>query len=174
MAAESQMLCFDAMGGQFHIRVGAIIFRQGHLLIHRGVNDPHWSVPGGRVEWHETSAGALSREISEETGTAIHIVGLRFVLENFFVHSDVRCHQVGLFFEATFIGDFPFVVDDICHRAQDGDSDLIFRWVWADELTLNSCSFVPATLVGHLLRPLAGITHLVEGWHPVAARGVRN
>jgi ADP-ribose pyrophosphatase YjhB (NUDIX family) len=30
-----------------------------------------WSIPGGRVEWGETLAGAVEREVAEETGLRV-------------------------------------------------------------------------------------------------------
>jgi 8-oxo-dGTP diphosphatase len=52
--------------------VGAIVLdgRDRLLLIRRGagVAVGRWSVPGGRVEWGETMAEAVVRELWEETG----------------------------------------------------------------------------------------------------------
>lgn len=51
--------------------VGAIVVRDGHLLLvrrGRGVGQGGWSIPGGRVEAGETLAEAVVRELREETG----------------------------------------------------------------------------------------------------------
>ena len=55
--------------------VGAIVHDRARrlLLIRRG-QDPGrglWSVPGGRVEPGETAAGAVEREVLEETGLRV-------------------------------------------------------------------------------------------------------
>lgn len=53
------------------ISVGAIVVRDGRLLLvrrGRGAAVGKWSVPGGRVEWGETLAVAVVRELREETG----------------------------------------------------------------------------------------------------------
>lgn len=44
-----------------------------YLFIRRSVafgseNEPHWDIPGGRIEPHEALLDALAREIQEETG----------------------------------------------------------------------------------------------------------
>ncbi|AUW93681.1 MAG: NUDIX hydrolase [Sulfobacillus thermosulfidooxidans] len=47
----------------------AILNHQGELLIVQRGHPPEqglWALPGGRVEWGESLAGALCREISEE------------------------------------------------------------------------------------------------------------
>lgn len=54
--------------------VGAVVVEQGHLLLiqrGRGAAVGQWSVPGGRVEWGETLAQAVEREVAEETGLAV-------------------------------------------------------------------------------------------------------
>jgi len=51
--------------------VGAVVVRDGRLLLvrrGRGAAVGKWSVPGGRVEWGETLAEAVVRELREETG----------------------------------------------------------------------------------------------------------
>lgn len=51
--------------------VGAVAVRDGRLLLVRRGRGPavgKWSVPGGRVEWGETLAAAVVREVAEETG----------------------------------------------------------------------------------------------------------
>jgi 8-oxo-dGTP diphosphatase len=51
--------------------VGAVAVDDDRLLLVRRGHGPaagEWSVPGGRVEWGETLAEAVVREVAEETG----------------------------------------------------------------------------------------------------------
>lgn len=51
--------------------VGAVVVHDGALLLVRRGRGPaagEWAVPGGRVEWDETLAEAVVREVREETG----------------------------------------------------------------------------------------------------------
>ncbi|MGY8662778.1 NUDIX hydrolase [Bradyrhizobium sp. UFLA05-109] len=61
------------------LAVSAAIFRDGKVLLVRRARSPakgFYSLPGGRVEFGESLHQALTREVDEETGLAIDIVGL--------------------------------------------------------------------------------------------------
>lgn len=61
------------------LAVSAGIFRDGKILLVRRAREPAkgvYTFPGGRVEFGESLTEALIREIREETGLAIEIVGL--------------------------------------------------------------------------------------------------
>jgi ADP-ribose pyrophosphatase YjhB (NUDIX family) len=61
------------------LAVSAVIFRDGKVLLVRRARSPgkgFYSLPGGRVEFGESLHTALTREVDEETGLTIDIVGL--------------------------------------------------------------------------------------------------
>lgn len=61
------------------LAVSAAIFRDGRILLVRRARSPAkgvYTLPGGRVEFGEALQEALRREIDEETGLAIDIIGL--------------------------------------------------------------------------------------------------
>jgi 8-oxo-dGTP diphosphatase len=61
------------------LAVSAAIFRDGKVLLVRRARSPakgFYSLPGGRVEYGESLDAALHREVDEETGLKIEIVGL--------------------------------------------------------------------------------------------------
>ena len=61
------------------LAVSAAIFRGGKVLLVRRARSPakgFYSLPGGRVEFGESLHQALTREVDEETGLRIEIIGL--------------------------------------------------------------------------------------------------
>ena len=61
------------------LAVSAAIFRDGKVLLLRRAKSPgtgFYSLPGGRVEFGESLHAALHREVDEETGLKIEIIGL--------------------------------------------------------------------------------------------------
>ncbi|MCA6098606.1 NUDIX hydrolase [Bradyrhizobium australafricanum] len=61
------------------LAVSGVIFRDSKVLLVRRARSPgkgFYSLPGGRVEFGESLHTALHREIDEETGLKVEIVGL--------------------------------------------------------------------------------------------------
>lgn len=65
--------------------VGAVVFKGSDVLLIKRGKAPlkgHWSIPGGKVEFGEPLEQALIREVREETGVEIKILGLIDVFES--------------------------------------------------------------------------------------------
>ena len=61
------------------LAVSAAIFKDGRVLLVRRAQAPAkdvWTLPGGRVEIGETLVECVRREIAEETGLGIDVIGL--------------------------------------------------------------------------------------------------
>jgi 8-oxo-dGTP diphosphatase len=61
------------------LAVSAAIFRDDKILLVRRAQSPakgFYSLPGGRVEFGESLHAALHREVEEETGLKIEVIGL--------------------------------------------------------------------------------------------------
>ncbi len=64
--------------------VGVVCLRGNDVLLVRRANPPRkdgWSLPGGRIEWGETTQTAALRELKEEAGCEAEIVGLIDVVD---------------------------------------------------------------------------------------------
>ena len=108
------------------LAVSAAIFREGRILLVRRARSPakgFYSLPGGRVEFGESLHTALHREVDEETGLKIAIIGLagwREVLPG----ASGGGHYLIMSFAARWTGNEPVLNDE--------HDD--FKWLAPDDL----------------------------------------
>lgn len=90
------------------VGVGAVIWRAGEVLLVRRGKAPlagQWSLPGGAQERGETLIEALLREVQEETGVSIVVLGLIDVVDAIFrdPSGETRHHYTLIDFSARWI-----------------------------------------------------------------------
>jgi ADP-ribose pyrophosphatase YjhB (NUDIX family) len=98
--------------------VGAVIFRGEEVLLVRRGQEPargSWSLPGGLVELGESLEAAIRREVAEETGLAVTILGVAAVLERIFRDDagGIPYHYVLVDFLCDYTGGEPTPASDI-------------------------------------------------------------
>ena len=93
----SQDMCVVCGDGILNIRAGAIILKDGKLLMVSNNRNYLYSV-GGRLKFGETAEEAVVREVFEETGVQMEIDRLGFVHENYF-NGDVPSNRNKLIYE---------------------------------------------------------------------------
>ena len=129
------------------VGVGAVIFKgEEVLLVLRGQEPARnsWSLPGGLVEVGETLTAAITRELAEETGLTVRLLGIAAVLERIFPDEagQVAYHYVLIDFVCEYLAgdlnpasditaaqfvalpdldrfDLPRFTSDVIHRAHD-------------------------------------------------------
>lgn len=104
------------VGGVATSTRGLLVVRRGHPP-----DEGKWSVPGGRVERGESDAGAVVREVAEETGLRVRVGALLGVVE--------RPGPGGAIYV---IADY--AVDVVGGELRAGDDAADARWVRPDEL----------------------------------------
>ena len=98
--------------------VGVVVLRGEQVLLVRRGTPPRlgqWSLPGGRIEFGETVEAAALRELKEETGVEVELLGLIEVLDAVFTSrtsGDVTRHYVLIDFAARWLSGEPVAGDD--------------------------------------------------------------
>ncbi|WP_375206561.1 NUDIX hydrolase [Hyphococcus sp.] len=96
------------------ISVGAVVFRGEEVLVIRRGREPlkgQWSIPGGKVDYGERLHDAVAREVREETGIEIKVLGLLDVFESL-PEAEGAPHYVMVDFVAEWVSGEPRPDDD--------------------------------------------------------------
>lgn len=145
----------------FSYRVGAVLYRDGKILMQRNFGDEGYTLPGGQVAFGEYSQKALARELIEKTGAAIKIGRLCAVAEVFFQWQK-PCHQINLCYlaelkNADALPDGTFRAYDPLGRER---TDLEFSWIDLEDL--DRAKVYPRCLKPYLKKMPDSVVHLQE------------
>ncbi len=144
--------------GKFNFRVAGVAIQDGKVLLHKTEEDRFWSLPGGRVEIFEFTRETLLREMIEETGNNVEVLGLAWVAENFFQYNDIDHHEIGFYYTMTFLN----LTDQDEFTCTDGDNELIFKWFPLSEL--DQISIYPEFITPDLLLNMSNtVNHFTSG-----------
>lgn len=144
----------------FSYRVAAIALHEGQLLLHRGVNEQAWSLPGGRVEAMEKAREAMARELSEELGIEAEIGRLLWIVENFYLDEGEQYHELDLYFKVELPMSLSQSVANHPFAGIEREKGLIFQWFALEQV--EKLPFNPSVLAAHLRQIPDQIVHLVS------------
>lgn len=126
--------------------MGAVIRNpNGNVLLVRRGRAPRlgeWSIPGGKVEWSESVENALVREVREETGLKIEVLGLIDVVDSFTEEPSGKLshHYVLLDFAAKSDGEGLKAGDDVLEVRWVPTAELADFNLWSETLRIISLS----------------------------------
>ncbi|MDE6586182.1 MAG: NUDIX domain-containing protein [Clostridia bacterium] len=154
----SRDMCVQCDDGIINIRVGAIILKDGKVLMVGNQRSDYLYSVGGRIKFGETAEQAVVREVLEETGVKMDIDRLGFVHENYFF-GDAKTNFGKLIYEVSFF--FYMKVPDNfepkCGSFTEDDSKEFLKWI-----SLNDGQKIyPAFFRTELQNPQNGVRHFV-------------
>lgn len=121
------------------VGLGAIVWRDGRVLMIQRGNPPRagiWSLPGGAQHLGETVQAGIHREIAEETGVQIELLGLVEVIDS--IQKDasgqVLYHYTIIDFAARWVGGEAVAGDDAAAVAWVDPADLHRLDLWDETI----------------------------------------
>ena len=127
-------MCVACDDGILNLRVGAIIMKDGKLLMVGNERANYLYSVGGRIKFGETAEEAIVREVFEETGVKMEIDRLGFVHENYF-YGDAPSNLGKLIYEISFFFYMKVPSDfaPISESFTEDNSKEHLRWISLDE-----------------------------------------
>ncbi len=109
------------------------VFRHGdRILAARGYDavkkQTYYRPLGGRIEFGETGAQTVAREIQEEIGAAVKDLRYLVTLENIFVYNGQPGHEIVLVYDGTFVDESLYERD--CIEGYEDDDQPPFEAYW--------------------------------------------
>ncbi len=154
----SQDICVACGEGIVNLRVGAIIEKDGKILMVGNSRADYLYSVGGRIQFGETAQEAVVREVWEETGRRLEVDRLGFVHENFFSGDSPAklgkpVYEVSFYFYMKVPEDFSPVSESFT----EGHCKEFLKWVDPEE----DIKLFPAFFKTELRRPTASVRHFV-------------
>ena len=145
--------------GILNIRVGAIIMKDGKILMVGNERTNYLYSVGGRIKFGETAEEAIVREVFEETGVNMEIDRLGFVHENYF-YGDAPSNLGKLIYEISFFFYMKVSSDfaPISESFTEDNSKEYLRWVSLDE----DIKMYPEFFRSELKNPTDAVKHFVK------------
>jgi 8-oxo-dGTP pyrophosphatase MutT (NUDIX family) len=123
-----------------HVEViarGLLIGPRGVLLC-RSVGADYAYLPGGHIEFGESAAIALARELDEEMGVKMKVEGFLGAIESSFVQKGELHHEITLVFEMTSA--------QVARRAKLPSKEAHIEFFWHPVRDLRSVNALPRAL----------------------------
>ena len=152
-------MCVSCDDGILNIRVGAIIMKDGKILMVGNERANYIYSVGGRIKFGETAEEAIVREIYEETGVKMEIDRLGFVHENYF-YGDAPSNLGKLIYEISFFFYMKVPSDfaPISESFTEDNSKEHLKWVSLDE----DIKMYPEFFRKELKNPTDTVKHFIK------------
>ena len=152
-------MCVACDDGILNIRVGAIIMKDGKILMVGDEGASYLYTVGGRIKFGETAEEAIVREILEETGVKMEIDRLGFVHENYF-YGDAPSNLGKLIYEISFYFYMKVPSDfaPINESFTENSVEEYLKWVSLDE----GIKMYPEFFRTELKNPTNAVKHFVN------------
>ena len=153
-------MCVPCDNGLLNIRVGAIIMKDGKILMAgNDLNSGYLYSVGGRIKFGETAEQAVIREVFEETGVVMKVDRLGFVHENYF-YGDMKENMKKTIYEISFYFymDVPEDFSPVSSHFTESDHEEYLRWIEPG----SPVKYFPEFFRTELFHPEKTVKHFVS------------
>lgn len=153
--------------GIINLRVGAIILKDGKMLMVGNPKTAYYYTVGGRMQFGENPEEAVVREVREETGVELQIDRLGFVEQNYYlgdayVYEGVMICEIGFYFYMKVPEDF----EPASRQFTEGEEESYLCWI--DPLA--PVPYFPVFLHEELKHPSAEVKYIQTDECPAERR----
>lgn len=116
---------------KFKFRVSGIVIHEGKVLVSE-YGKSTYCLPGGYVQFKETSQEAILREMKEETNLEYEIINFGGIIENFFTNQkNQKTHEIDFYYYLKLKDNYSFenLKLDIVEKGSYRDIEHHFRWI---------------------------------------------
>ena len=154
-------ISFSIDNNRFNYRVAGVILDADRILVMTESKLPYYYLPGGRVQWNETSIEAIRREIQEELNAISKSEKLLWISENFFkeASSNEKFHEI-CFYYAIEIENIPEFSQNSAFTRSENGKILQFTWMRLDDL--ENHKVFPEFLKDAIRKDRTGIQHIIS------------
>lgn len=136
-------LTIDIEDYKLNIRAACIIKHNNKVLLHKTDSRNHYCLIGGRVEIGENSENTIRREIKEELGKEIDIIGYVSTIENFFTFEGSKYHEYMFVYEAEFKDEKDKLIEDTLCNIEGKD---YLKYYWVDLKDIDNVDIKPKVI----------------------------
>ena len=154
----AQDITVPVADGFVNVRVGAIIQKDGRILMVSNDEVKYCYSVGGRIQFGESAEDAVRREVLEETGCRLEIDRLGFIHEDFFRGDSPSklgklIYEIAFYFYMRTPADF----EPHCGSLTEEGRGEYLEWISPD----TEKTIYPAFFRTELDKPCSGVRHIV-------------
>lgn len=143
---ESRHISHESENVYFNFRTCGIALHDGRVLMVKIEPYDFWLIPGGRVEYMESSKDALKREVKEELGVSCTILKLLWHVEDFYFFEGKDTHEICYYYQIDFT-DHPEIYEKdswtVNEEAKEHENAKKLTFQWFPLKALKTINLIP-------------------------------